>query len=163
MFIYGWCRNDFSIILGQIISYYIYIWNLNSQGLWRNIKAWLRAILILTPLAAIALVFNDSGQFLDSFLNNKDIPLWLVVFGSSGQVIFTLRFIYQWFYSIRKHQSSLPVGFWIISLVGSGTIIAYGILRLDPVLIIGQSFGFIVYIRNIVIGVNDKRRKAKTV
>jgi lipid-A-disaccharide synthase-like uncharacterized protein len=46
----------------------------------------------------------------------------------------------------------LPVGFWVISLLGSATIIAYGIFRLDPVLIIGQLFGFVVYVRNIMIG-----------
>ena len=26
--IYGWLRDDFSIILGQFISFYIYIWNI---------------------------------------------------------------------------------------------------------------------------------------
>ena len=45
LFIYGWCRDDFSIILGQIISYYIYIWNLNAKGIWRNINIILRIIL----------------------------------------------------------------------------------------------------------------------
>ncbi|MBQ3881144.1 MAG: lipid-A-disaccharide synthase N-terminal domain-containing protein, partial [Bacteroidales bacterium] len=48
--------------------------------------------------------------------------------------------------------SSLPLGFWIISIIGSATIIIYGIIRKDPVLILGQSFGFVAYIRNIIIG-----------
>ena len=26
--LYGWLRNDFAIVLGQVISYYIYLWNL---------------------------------------------------------------------------------------------------------------------------------------
>ena len=30
-FIYGWLRHDFAIMLGQIISYYIYIWNLRAK------------------------------------------------------------------------------------------------------------------------------------
>ena len=29
-FIYGWLRQDFAIMLGQVISYYIYIWNLHA-------------------------------------------------------------------------------------------------------------------------------------
>ena len=31
LFVYGWLRDDFAIILGQIISYYIYIWNLGQK------------------------------------------------------------------------------------------------------------------------------------
>jgi len=36
-------------------------------------------------------------------------------------------------------------------------IIAYAIFRLDPVLILGQSFGFVAYIRNIMIGYKNKK------
>ena len=86
-----------------------------------------------------------------------EVPFWLLLFGSAGQIIFTLRFVYQWVYSVRRHQSFLPVGFWIISLIGSGTIIAYGIFRHDPVLILGQSFGFVAYCRNLVIGFKERK------
>jgi lipid-A-disaccharide synthase-like uncharacterized protein len=86
--------------------------------------------------------------------------MWLLVFGSAGQVIFTLRFVYQWIYSARRNESILPATFWIISLVGSGIIVAYGIFRLDPVLILGQSVGFIAYSRNIVIGHKQKTQEA---
>ena len=143
LFIYGWCRDDFSIILGQIISYYIYIWNLNAKGIWRNINIILRIIL--------------PEQFISQFFRNEDIPIWLLVFGSAGQVIFTLRFIYQLIYSYHKHESKLPIGFWIISLIGSSIIVSYGIFRLDPVLILGQSVGFIAYIRNIILGVRKNK------
>lgn len=64
---------------------------------------------------------------------------------------FTLRFVYQWYYSYRRHVSLLPLGFWIISLIGSGTIVIYGIIRRAPVLILGQSFGLVAYVRNIVL------------
>ena len=33
---YGWLRHDFAIILGQAISYYIYIWNLKLNGVWAH-------------------------------------------------------------------------------------------------------------------------------
>jgi len=88
--------------------------------------------------------------------HNENIPLWLVIFGSAGQIIFTLRFVYQWAYSRRRHESMLPRGFWIISLIGSGVIVAYGIFRKDPVLILGQSFGFVAYVRNLMIGFKKK-------
>ena len=98
LFIYGWCRDDFSIILGQIISYYIYIWNLNAKGIWRNINIILRIILFITPVVACAFLLESPEQFISQFFRNEDIPIWLLVFGSAGQVIFTLRFIYQLIY-----------------------------------------------------------------
>lgn len=155
-FVYGYLRNDFSIILGQFISYYIYLWNLNLKGLWKRLHIPMRLFLVATPFAAAGFMFKDAATFMESFLQNKDIPLWLVIFGSAGQVIFTLRFVYQWIYSIATHESALPRGFWIISIIGSGSIIAYGIFRHDPVLILGQSFGFVAYCRNLVIGYRSK-------
>jgi lipid-A-disaccharide synthase-like uncharacterized protein len=157
LFIYGVLRNDFAIILGQFISYYIYLWNLNMQGRWKKIIGIVKIVLIATPLVATGVMLRDPSLFNDTFFHNKDVPLWLLIFGSSGQIIFALRFIYQFFYSAVHHQSILPVGFWIISLAGSSIIITYAIFRLDPVLILGQSFGFIAYIRNIMIGYNNKK------
>lgn len=156
LFIYGWLWNDFSIIFGQFISYYIYIWNLNIKGVWPRIPVIFRVAIFALPLAALCVMFSQATYFIQHFLHNSQVPLWLLVFGSAGQFIFTIRFIYQWYYSYRRHASYLPVGFWIISLVGSGIIVAYGVFRLDPVLIIGQSVGFITYTRNIMLGVKKK-------
>jgi len=39
-----------------------------------------------------------------------------------------------------------------MSLLGSGMIVLYGFVRHDPVLILGQSFGFVAYVRNLFIG-----------
>ncbi len=156
LFIYGWCRDDFSIILGQIISYYIYIWNLNAKGIWKSMNKLLRIVLFFTPIVACIFLFESTENFILQFFKNEDIPIWLLIFGSAGQVIFTLRFIYQIIYSYRRHESRLPIGFWIISLIGSSIIVSYGIFRLDPVLILGQSVGFIAYVRNIILGVRTK-------
>ncbi len=151
-FLYGWLRHDFSIILGQFISYYIYIWNLSVKGIWRKVPRWIAAVVMLLPVLALSLMLNDAPAFVGQFLHNDSVPTPLLVFGSVGQIIFSLRFIYQWYYSYKRHHSILPVGFWIISLVGSGIIVTYGAIRLDPVLVIGQSVGFVAYLRNIIIG-----------
>lgn len=156
LFIYGVLRNDFAIIFGQFIAYYIYLWNLNMQGIWKRIHVGLKAILLLTPVIAVALLMRDMNAFTTLFFRQKDIPVWLLIFGSAGQVLFTFRFIYQWIYSAHLHRSVLPIGFWIISLLGSGIIVAYGIIRHDPVLILGQSVGFVAYVRNIMIGLQTK-------
>ncbi|BEG98641.1 lipid-A-disaccharide synthase N-terminal domain-containing protein [Bacteroides sedimenti] len=153
--IYGWLRDDFSILLGQFISYYIYIWNLYEKGVWKKVHVVLQAIMLLTPVVALIFVFNNADEFIATFLRNDKVPLWLLVFGSTGQVIFTLRFVYQWIYSARRKESILPIGFWVISLIGSSVIISYGVFRLDPVLILGQAVGFVAYLRNIMIARND--------
>ena len=90
---------------------------------------------------------NNSSQ-----LFNKDyISSWLIVFGIISQIVFTFRFIYQWIFSEIIKTSKLPTGFWIISLLGAILILIYAIFRRDPVLCIGQIFGLVVYIRNLMI------------
>ena len=151
LFVYGWLRDDFAIILGQYISYYIYIWNLNTKNHWKELPAFIRLVLLLTPVLVIIyllLTWDINGPRL---FRNANIPLGLLIFGSMGQIIFTFRFIYQWFYSRHKGESVFPVTFWVLSLLGSAIIVSYGIYRSDPVLILGQSAGFIAYIRNLFI------------
>lgn len=159
LFVYGCLRNDFAIVLGQLISYYIYVWNLDIKGAWERIPLVVRVVLFALPLVAVTYLLGDAEYFIKSFFHNERVPFWLLLYGSAGQIIFTLRFIYQWYYSYRRHRSILPVGFWIISLVGSGMIVSYAIFRHDPVLILGQSVGFITYSRNIMIGARGKARK----
>ena len=168
LFIYGWIRDDFAIIFGQFISYYIYLWNLREKGLLAHVPAVFCYVLALTPVVAVLLAIGNAEAFVRDFFMNERIPFWLVLFGSSGQIVFTLRFIYQWFYSYKRKASILPIGFWVISLVGSGLIVSYGLFRRDPVIILGQSFGFVAYIRNIMLGMKaakgehngDKKREA---
>ena len=162
LFIYGWMRDDFAIILGQVIAYYIYIWNLSAKGVWRKIPAPVRYLLLLTPVVAIGFAVSHADTFIHDFFRNEKVPLWLLLFGSAGQILFTLRFVYQYLYSRRRGESILPVGFWIISLTGSAAIVAYGIVRHDPVLILGQSVGFIAYTRNILIYKKERTAQRKT-
>lgn len=149
LFLYGWLRQDFAIILGQLISYYVYLGNLNLKQLYRRIPLPVRLILIATPVVVPGAILCRSGDFVETFLRNDDVPLWLLVLGSAGQAVFSLRFVYQWIYSSRHGESSLPAGFWIMSLSGSALIVIYGLIRLDPVLILGQSVGFGAYARNL--------------
>lgn len=156
--LYGWLRDDFAIVLGQFIAYYIYLWNLNIKGIWKRVPVIVRFLLLFTPVVAICLVVGNAEAFVNRFLHNEDVPLWLLVFGSAGQILFTLRFVYQWIYSSHEGESKLPAGFWIISLMGSLTIVTYAIIRLDPVLIVGQSFGVVAYVRNLCLIRKEKKR-----
>ena len=158
LFFYGWLRDDFAIILGQLISYYIYIWNLDIKNDWQKIPRPIRYVLIATPFLAIGYMFTESRAFISQFFQNEKVPLWLLAYGSLGQIVFTLRFVYQWIYSRKRHESMLPLGFWLISLSGSAIIVSYAIVRHDPVLILGQSTGLVVYLRNIWILHKAKKR-----
>ncbi len=159
LFIYGWLRQDFAIVLGQFISYYVYIWNLKAKGIWKDVPRLFRILLLLTPLAALGLVMGDVNNFINTFIFNEKVPMWLLIFGSAGQIIFTLRFLYQWYYSRKAGESELPPLFWWLSLLGSSIIVSYAIFRLDAVLILGQSFGLIAYSRNLWIGYRQRKKE----
>jgi lipid-A-disaccharide synthase-like uncharacterized protein len=153
-FIYGWLRADFAIILGQLFSYYIYIWNLNIQNYWKKIHVVFRTIILLTPaIISCMLLVTGKGSIERLW---TEMSLGLLIFGSIGQVIFTFRFIYQWWYSRRLGASVLPNGFWILSMAGSLCIVLYGIYRRDPVLTLGQLAGFLTYSRNLFLNKKNK-------
>lgn len=151
LFAYGWLRNDFSIIFGQFLTYYIYIWNLKIKGVWQRLLLLSRLAILVLPFVALIYMLCHTLAFEAAFFHNSDVPLPLLLYGSIGQAVFTIRFIYQWYYSFKRCESVLPVGFWIISLVGSGMIVSYGIFRADIVLILGQLVGFMAYSRNLII------------
>jgi lipid-A-disaccharide synthase-like uncharacterized protein len=74
--------------------------------------------------------------------------LWLTV-GVLGQLMFTARFLLQWWASERAGRSVVPVMFWYFSILGSLIVLAYGIHKLEPVIIIGQLPGTVIYARNL--------------
>jgi len=155
LMIYGALRNDLVIISGQIISYFIYLRNLKLKNLWTDIPFAIRWGAVFFPFAAVAwLLFSDSYN-LSYLIDHNKIAGPLIVWGGLGQAVFTLRFIYQWYYSERLQKSVIPNGFWLISLIGSLMIISYAVIRIDPILFIGQIFGIFAYSRNLAIGLRS--------
>ena len=152
--LYGWLRNGFALILGQLIGYYVYIWNLGSKGVWQQLGRWrplVVGLLLLVPLAVLTPFLVHWPDVSKTLFQNKDIPQVLLLFGIAGQIVFSTRFLYQALYSVRRKASSLPVGFWLISAIGAAMILVYGIFRRDPVLILAESFGLFTYIRNLML------------
>jgi lipid-A-disaccharide synthase-like uncharacterized protein len=74
--------------------------------------------------------------------------VWLTV-GFVAQLMFSMRFIVQWIASERAKKSVMPEVFWYFSLVGGALLLAYAVYRLDPVFILGQGMGLLIYARNI--------------
>ena len=153
LYIYGWLRKDFSIIFGESVGYYIYMWNIGIMGLYKKVPRILIVLQAVFPLVILALIVRDFPTFVETFLHNKDVPMGLLLFGVLAQFTYEVRSVYQLIYSYKRHMSILPLGHWVLSVVGSVMIITYGIIRHDWVLVIGQ-FSIIFSIRNLMLSLN---------
>lgn len=151
LFIYGYLRDDFAIMLGQTLTYFIYIRNLQLQNQWTRIPFVIRMVLYLIPTGIAIYYFNNNVIDVEVLFRNEAIPPWLLWLGIISQLVFTFRFVYQWLYSEYKKTSALPLGFWLLSLVGSILILVYAINRRDPVLFIGHLLGSVIYVRNLIL------------
>jgi len=151
LFVYGYLREDFAIMLGQGLTYFIYIRNLQLQHQWTKFPKPLRYFLLIVPVLISIYYFNNNVIDREILFKNEAIPLWLLILGIISQVVFTFRFVYQWIYSEVKKESILPLGFWLLSLSGSVLILIYAIFRKDPVLFLGHGLGSIIYARNLIL------------
>ena len=92
------------------------------------------------------------------FFQNIQENIWIII-GFVGQGCFFLRFLIQWIVSERNHRSTIPVIFWYFSFIGAFSVLIYAIYRKDPVFIVGQSLGLMVYSRNLML-IYTRRVKA---
>lgn len=76
--------------------------------------------------------------------------IWVAV-GFAGQAVFFARFLVQWIVSERARRSVIPIAFWYLSIAGGLTLLSYAIWRRDPVFIVGQAGGLVVYLRNLAL------------
>ncbi len=86
-------------------------------------------------------------------------PIWLAI-GFAGQALFSARFLIQWVMSEKVGRSIIPLGFWIFSVLGGVTLLAYAIHRMDPVIIAGQAGGLVVYARNLWLIYRERQAEA---
>ncbi len=84
--------------------------------------------------------------------------VWLVI-GLLGQALFSARFLVQWIHSERRGESVVPLAFWYLSLAGGVALLAYAVWRSDPVFILGQGAGLVVYLRNLILIHRPRRRR----
>jgi lipid-A-disaccharide synthase-like uncharacterized protein len=83
--------------------------------------------------------------------------LW-VLFGLAAQLMFTARFLLQWIASERQKKSVVPLSFWYFSILGGVMLLAYAMYRADPVFILGQALGVVIYARNLWLIYAERRR-----
>lgn len=82
---------------------------------------------------------------------------WLVL-GFVAQALFASRFLVQWISSEKAGRSVVPVTFWYLSMGGAVLLLSYAIYRKDPVFILGQSFGGLIYARNLYLVYRHRAR-----
>lgn len=89
-----------------------------------------------------------------------NLNFWLII-GFLAQGMFASRFLVQWIASERQRKSVIPIQFWFLSLIGGFMLLMYAIYRKDPVFILGQSTGVIIYSRNLMLIYHRKRKLKK--
>ena len=106
-------------------------------------------------------MFIQFGQALGDYLYDVFVAkfdFWLA-FGLVAQLLFTARFLVQWISSERAGRSVVPMAFWFFSMGGGAMTLVYGLAKREPVIIIGQGLATIIYVRNIMLILKDRRTR----
>jgi lipid-A-disaccharide synthase-like uncharacterized protein len=85
---------------------------------------------------------------------------WLA-FGILAQLLFTARFIVQWIASERAGRSVMPMAFWVFSIVGGMMTLVYGLVRREPIIIMGQALAVGIYVRNVMFVIKERAARGK--
>jgi lipid-A-disaccharide synthase-like uncharacterized protein len=96
-----------------------------------------------------------SAIFYDAFVAKFDF--WLV-FGIVAQLLFAGRFIVQWIASEKQGKSVIPFAFWFFSMGGGLMTLVYGLVKREPVIIVGQGLATFIYVRNIMLILKERRQ-----
>lgn len=146
--LYGVLRQDIIIVIGQTITYFIYIRNVHLLGRWSEYPIEARIFYILIPFILV-LYFLSSVETLIFNITNQ----YIILVGFLGQLLMNARFVLQWMYAEKKGVSAFPLAFWYISIIGSFMLLIYGIWHpkygYDPVIILAQLMGLGVYLRTV--------------
>jgi lipid-A-disaccharide synthase-like uncharacterized protein len=110
-------------------------------------------------LMLIAIGEAVSEIFYDAFVAKFDF--WLL-FGVVAQLLFAGRFLVQWIASERVGKSVIPFAFWIFSMGGGLMTLIYGLVKREPVIIFGQGLAVIIYVRNIMLIMKERKQPPGT-
>jgi lipid-A-disaccharide synthase-like uncharacterized protein len=149
--IYGVLQRDPVILVGQTLSYYIYIRNLQLKGVWRQVPLAVRLCIWPLPVVLMVILWQSNPLAFQRLFSAEAFSTTWVWIGTVGQLMLNLRYLYQWYRSEQAGESILPLGFWTISAVASMMVVGYALQKPDPVLLLSQSMGLLVYLRNIAL------------
>ena len=143
-------QRDPVIALGQMVGLAIYLRNIQllRRQLGQSSIPLLVPWLLLCALALSAGLVGNPAPL--SALSERGAPPWMAL-GFIGQALFTGRFVVQLYLSERAQASVNPIHFWYLSMSGSLLLLGYALHTGDAVIILGQSFGMVVYLRNLML------------
>jgi lipid-A-disaccharide synthase-like uncharacterized protein len=104
------------------------------------------------------------GQAFSNYLYEVFVAkfdFWLA-FGLVAQLFFTARFLVQWISSERAGQSVVPMAFWFFSMGGGLMTLVYGVVKREPIIIIGQALATVIYVRNIMLILKNRASGSTT-
>lgn len=142
MLVYAFGRQEIPFILGLASSLVPYTRNLWIHYRPHRAPRSLGLLLVVATLLACLPILKFSHEAI--------IDAWFFL-GLLGTAVFYSRFPYQWVVSERSRRSTLPLGFWYLSLAGSALLLLYSLIRADLPFFIGFIFNGIPYVRNIMI------------
>jgi lipid-A-disaccharide synthase-like uncharacterized protein len=102
----------------------------------------------------IPVVQEIRAYLFDVFVAKTDFWFW---FGMVAQLLFTARFIVQWIVSEKAGKSVIPIAFWFFSMGGGIMLFVYGLVRREPIIILGQGLAIIIYIRNLMLILKERK------
>jgi lipid-A-disaccharide synthase-like uncharacterized protein len=105
----------------------------------------------------ISVVSDVRAYLYDVFVVKLDF--WLV-FGIAAQFLFTARFVVQWIVSERLGKSVVPLAFWVLSMGGGVMLLIYGLVRREPIIIVGQTLAVFIYVRNLMLIFRNRADKS---
>ena len=104
------------------------------------------------------------GQALGDYIYDifvAKFDFWLA-FGLAAQLAFAARFLVQWIASGRAGKSVVPMAFWFFSIAGGLLTLIYGLVKREPVIILGQLLSNIIYVRNVMLIIKSRQRESQT-
>jgi lipid-A-disaccharide synthase-like uncharacterized protein len=99
---------------------------------------------------------TDLGHYLREVFVDK-FDFWLL-FGLLAQLVFAARFLVQWISSERAGKSVIPFAFWVLSIGGGLMTLLYGLVKREPVIILGQALATLIYVRNVALILRERRQ-----
>ncbi|MGC2081783.1 MAG: lipid-A-disaccharide synthase N-terminal domain-containing protein [Bradyrhizobium sp.] len=106
----------------------------------------------------------EYGQALGNYIYDifvAKFDFWLA-FGLAAQLAFAARFLVQWIASERAGKSVVPMAFWFFSIAGGTMTLIYGLVKREPVIILGQLLSNIIYVRNVMLIFKSRQRQTET-
>ena len=151
--VYAAHRRDPVFLLGPLVNGFLYGRNLwmSRRGA-RSPRAAPRSVLwpVLAGVAVFAAVTVEAVGPRHGLVQYERGVLWLTL-GFAGQVLWSGRFVVQWYESEKKGVSHLPASFFRMSVAGAVLLFSYAVSQKDWVNMAAYALNPIPYVRNLVL------------